>query len=160
MALFEATEVTLEPGVYRAKLKTVEESTWLGYNSGQEEPCIRWVFEITEEGSEDQSIDAKSSTAFGPNSKARAWSEALLARKIEAGEKLDPPDLLGKECDLSVKLVEKERGTYANIESVNPVRKKSRKAEKEQSKQVRDVIQGRQPVADSPNDEDIEDIPF
>lgn len=160
MALFEATEVTLEPGVYRAKLQSIAEAERSNFNTGEPEPCLDWTFEVTEEGHEGQTLRGRTSTSFGPSSKARAWVEGLLARKIEQGERLDLPDVKGKPCDLSVKHKETERGTFANIESVNPVRKKSRKAEQMESKQARDALEGRQPVADSPNDEDIEDIPF
>lgn len=160
MALFEATEVTLEPGVYRATLKSIVEAERSNFNTGEPEACFDWTYEVQEEGYEGQTLRGRTSTSFGPSSKARAWVEGLLGRKIEAGEKLDAPDLIGKPCDLSVKHKETERGTFANIESVNPVRKKSRKVEQMESKQARDALEGRQPVPDSPNDKDIEDIPF
>jgi len=79
---------------------------------------------------------------FGPRTKARQWAEALLGRRIQSGESIDDADLIGKEGDLMVRLEETDRGTFAKVESVNPVRRKKTKA----------VAEGL--------DEDLEEAPF
>lgn len=158
---FEATEVVLEPGAYRARLKSIEEGERSNYNTGEPEKCLRWTFEILEEGDEGVEIKQNTSMSFAPSSNARKWTTALLGRKIEPGEKVAPGDVLDREADLGVELNETDRGTFTNITSVNPVRKKkSRAQDKAESKQVKDVRDGRAPVDDSENDEDFDSIPF
>ncbi len=82
---------------------------------------------------------------FGSRAKARQWAEALLGRRIESGESIDENDLIGKEGDLMVRPEETDRGTFAKVESVNPVRKKKTKVA---------------PLAAEIPDEDLEDAPF
>jgi len=151
--MFDATEVMLEPGVYRAKLKTIEEAERSNYDTGEPEACRDWTFEVVEEGFEGTSLKGRTSMAFGPRSKAREWVEGLLARKI-AGEKLGLDDLLGKECDLSIVHRETDRGTFANISSVNPVRQKSRKAERAEFDRV-----AKSREAQALNDAESEELP-
>jgi hypothetical protein len=134
--MFEATEVTLDPGVYRAKLKTIEEAERSNFDTGEPESCRDWMFEVVEEGFEGTSLKGRTSMSFAPRSKAREWVEGLLARKISTGEKLGLEELLGKECDLSIVHKDTDRGTFANISSVNPVRKKSRQAERTESDRI------------------------
>ena len=167
--MFEATEVVFDPGAYRAKLKAIEETERSNYDTGEPEPCRDWTFEILEEGYAGQTLKGRTSMSFGTRSKARAWVEGLMARRIEAGEKLGLNDLLGKECDLSIVNNDTDRGTFANITSVNPVRKKSRKAEQAEANAIKDARDGKTPAAksepkpDVPDpalEEDFDDIPF
>lgn len=160
--MFEAKEVALEPGAYRARLVNVEEADGKNYDTGEPEPYRRWTFEIIEEGFEGTELVASSSMSFGPNSKARKWVEALLKRKVESGEKLGLEDLQGLETDLGVTMRETDRGTFAKVDSVNPVRKTSRSADKEESKQLRDVRDGRAPVpeAEPETEAEFDEVPF
>lgn len=153
--MFEATEVTLEPGVYRAKLKNIEEAERANFDTGEPEACRDWTFGVIEEGHEGTTLKGRTSMSFGPKSKAREWVEGLLGRKIEVGEKLGLEDLLGKECDLSVVHKETDRGTFANINSVNPVRKKSRATERAEAAQIRDARDGQATVDEALEDEDL-----
>lgn len=153
--MFEATEVSWEPGAYRARLKGIEEADGSNFETGEPEKYRRWTFEIREEGFEGTELSASSTMAFGPLSKARRWVEALLGRKVERGEKIGLADLQGLEVDLGVVLKETDRGSFAKIDSVNPVRKKSRAAEQVENKRVRDVGNGRAPIAEKPWDEDL-----
>lgn len=158
--MFEATEVVLEPGAYRAQLKKVEVADGKNYDTGEPEDYRRWTFEITEEGYEGTELLASSSMAFGPQAKARQWVEALVGRKIERGEKIAEDELVGREVDLGIQLKETDRGTFPRVDSVHPVRKKSRKTEQAETKKVKDVRDGRAPVDDSVNDDELESIPF
>lgn len=162
MALFEATEIDLEPGAYRGKLTDIVEAKRNNFDTGEPEACYDWVFEVVEEGYEGASLKKRNSTSFGPRSKNRAFAEALLGRKIEQGEKLDKRDLVGKECDLAVSHNETDRGTFVNIDNVVPVRKKKRSVEQAESKKIQDVRDGRVPVneMDAETEEDLSKIPF
>jgi hypothetical protein len=159
---FEATEVVLEPGVYRAKLQKIEENERPNFDTGEPEPCRDWTFEVVEEGFEGQTLRGRTSMSFGPRSKAREWVSGLLGRKIEQGDRIEEDDLIGKECDLSIVHKETDRGTFANINSVNPVRKKPRAQERAEVKQVADVRDGRVPVEplDPATEEDLGEAPF
>lgn len=160
--MFEVHDLSLEPGAYRAKLVSVEEADGTNFETGEPEPFRRWTFEITEEGYEGQEIFGSSSMAFGPRAKARSWVEALVGRKLERGEKVSEEELVGKECDLGIEMKETDRGTFPRINSVHPVRKKSRAEERNETKLVKDVKDGRQPVkeADPASEDDFESIPF
>jgi hypothetical protein len=142
--------VEYEPGVYRARLQKVdeEESQFTDEKTGEQKWQYIWTFELLDQGYEGNTLTGWSSTNFGPRAKARAWAEALIGRQIQSGENISGDDLVGKECDLMITLKTGDRGTFAKVESVNPVRKKKGKAEK--------------PAKESTeaNEEDFEDIPF
>jgi len=135
--------------VYRAKLVRLEtaEGSIVDEKTGENKLYMKWTFELLEEGYEDRNLRGNSSMAFGNRAKARAWAEALLGRRIENGETVSEEDLIGNECDLMVKLEETDRGTFAKVESVNPVRKKRERPEKKEEKLGVD-------------ESDFEDIPF
>jgi len=139
-----------EAGAYRAKLIDLEtaEGSVVDEKTGQPRPYIRWTFELLEEGYEARTIRGNSSTNFGPQAKARAWAEALLGRKITAGEQVSEDDLSGKECILMVTLEETDRGVFAKVDSVNPIR---------QSKTKAGANSAEQPTANEP---DFDDIPI
>lgn len=158
--MFEATEVAVEPGAYRARLLDIEITEGKNFDTGEPEDQRKWTFGLLEEGFEGQTLVAYSSMSFGPKSKARKWVEGLLGRKIEAGDKVDLPELKQAECDLGVVNKETDRGSFAKIETVMPVRKKARGTEQAESKQMRDVRDGRAPVTNTPNDEEFDEIPF
>jgi hypothetical protein len=144
--------VEYDPGVYRAKLRKVdeEESQFTDEKTGEQKWQYIWTFELLEEGYEGNTLTGWSSTNFGPRAKARAWAEALIGRSITSGENISGDDLVGKECDLMITLKAGDRGTFAKVESVNPVRKKKANTDKPQ---------GRQPEVRL-NEEDLEDAPF
>lgn len=161
--MFEVNDFSLEPGAYRAKLVSVEEADGTNYKTGEPEKYRRWTFELVEEGYEGQQIYDNSTMAFGPAAKAREWVEALLGgRKLERGETIGEEELIGRECDLGIEMKETDRGTFPRINSVHPVRKKSRAEERSETKLVKDVKDGRQPVkeADPASEDDFESIPF
>jgi hypothetical protein len=150
---FTATDsIEYEPGVYRARLKELEvaESSILDEKTGQPGLYMKWTFDLLDDGYEGHTLRGNSSMNFGPRAKARAWAEGLLARKIESGESIDEDDLIGKECDLMIRMEETDRGTFARVESVNPVRKKkgTRKEEEKTDKAVEEA------------EKDFDDIPF
>lgn len=129
---FTATDTPdYEAGIYRARLVGLEtaEGSVLDEKTGRPRPYIKWTFELLEEGYEGRTIRGNSSTNFGPQAKPRAWAEALLQRTIAAGEQVDEDDLLGKECDLMVTLEETDRGVFAKVDSVNPVRHRKTRTE-------------------------------
>jgi hypothetical protein len=129
---FTATDAAdYEPGVYRARLIDLEtaEGSVVDEKTGRPRPYVRWTFELLEEGYEARTIRGNSSTNFGPQAKARAWAGALLGRAIAAGEQVDENDLIGRECVLMVNLEETDRGTFAKVDSVNPVRQRKTKTE-------------------------------
>lgn len=149
---FTATDTpAYEPGVYTAKLKELEtaESSIVDEKTGQKGLYMKWTFELLDDEYTGQTLRANSSMNFGPSAKARKWAEGLLGRKIESGESIEEDDLLGKRADLMVTLKETDRGTFAQVESVNPVRKKRTAQEQ---KKVDD--------AQKLNDEDLADLPF
>jgi len=146
---FTATDsVDYEPGVYQAKLKELEtaESSIVEEKTGQPGLYLKWTFELLDEGYEGHTLRGNSSMNFGPRAKARQWAGALFGRRIESGESVDEYDLIGKVGALMVRLEETDRGTFAKVESVNPVRKKKTKAVPNAA-------------ADVP-DEDLKEAPF
>ena len=126
---FTATDgADFEPGVYRARLMELEtaESSIVDEKTGKPGFYLKWIFELLDKGYEGHTLRGNSSLNFGPRAKARQWAEALLGRRIQSGESIDEDDLIGKEGDLMVRLEETDRGTFAKVESVNPIRRKSK----------------------------------
>lgn len=162
--MFRSEETDVEAGAYRARLKDIEEYTGTKFQSDEPEEKYTFVFELLEEGYEGQTLTRKNVNAetFAPSSTARMIVEGVLGRKVEKGEEIEKPDLVGRECDLSISLNETERGTFANVDKVMPVRKKKRSAEQAESKQLRDVKDGRVTVKEGPpeSEEDFENLPF
>lgn len=140
-------EAIFEDGVYRGKLLAMEDAE----GGVDDKGYVKWTFEIQDEEYAGQTLRANSSLNFGPRAKARQWAEALLGRRIESGEDIDDDDLVGSVGDLMVRNQETENGTFARVESVNPVRRKKDKKQRPPEPEP----EGEQ--ADNP---DAEDIPF
>lgn len=135
-----------DEGVYRAKLIDLEEAE----GGIDDKGYIKWIFELLDEEYEDQTLRANSSKNFGPSAKARAWAEALLGRRIETGETVGNNELIGLKGDLMIRNKETDSGTFARVESVNPVRKKAKK--KDEPKQEEEFENGQM---DNPDSEDL-----
>lgn len=136
--------VELEPGVYRSELVKVEDIP----EGGQFGPYTKWYYKVLEEGFEDIDLRGNTSFNFGPQAKARMWAEALLGRRIDRGETIELDDLIGRQCELTIRMEETERGVYPRIDSVNAVRRKTRS-------------KGNPAEASrGSNAEDFEDLPF
>lgn len=134
IVLTATEEELLEPGIYRVKLKGTEPKTGtvkkqMSDGSVQDVASnyIRWSFEIIEEGFEGE-LRANSSDAFGTQSKARNWVEVLLRRALEKDEQFNFDKLIGQEAMASVKHSVKGDKTYAEIESLAPIRTPKAKA--------------------------------
>jgi hypothetical protein len=133
---FEATgSISFEPGPYEGHLIKMEKRnkkfTKTEEDGGQVEEdrtFVIWNFGIDEEGFEDVTLTAISSASFGPKSKARAWANSILRRKLEDGEKVREEDLKGKPVILTVENEETERGTFAKVTGLAPVRSKKKPA--------------------------------
>lgn len=158
--MYEATEVVVEPGLYRAKLKNIEEAERKNFDTGEPEACHDWVFEIVEEGYEGQTLKKRNSVSFGPRSNNRAFAQALLRKRIEPGDRIDKPDLIGKECMINVEHNETDRGTFANIDSVMPIRQKKDNTAV-QAEQMRQDLGQRSPAiqGDAATEAEIDDLP-
>ncbi len=112
-----------DQGVYRARLVNLQE------DEGQYGPFVKYFFEFLEEGYECQTIRGQSSIpeTFTAATKMWQWAQALLGRAIQPGEDIDLEDLIGNECMLTIAHKETDRGTFATVEAVNPVRRKKPK---------------------------------
>jgi hypothetical protein len=112
-----------DQGIYRARLLDLQEG------EGQFGPFVKWYFELLEEGYEGQTIRGQSSIPeiFTAATKTWQWAQALLGRPIRPGEEIDLKGLIGNECMLTLGHKETERGTFATVEAVNPIRRKKPK---------------------------------
>jgi hypothetical protein len=112
-----------EQGVYLSKLVDLQE------DEGQYGPFVKCYFELLEEGYEGQTIRGQASIpeSFTAATKMWQWAQALLGRSIQPGEEIDLEDLIGSQCMLTLGHKETERGTFATVEAVNPVRRKKPK---------------------------------
>jgi hypothetical protein len=124
--------VEWEPGSYEGYLMKLEKRfkkfTTKNEETGAEETedrsFIIWHFGINEEGYEKVTLTAVSSAPpFGPKSKPRRWASAILRRTLGDDEKFNEDDLKGKPVMLNIFMKESDRGTFAEIESLSPVRK-------------------------------------
>jgi len=108
-------------GTYPATLIGLEDFEAPDFNNPEDNKTLRrWTFGLDGELDADGNpaeIDGVSSTALGPRSKAYAWIEALLGRKLEKGESIARSQLLNKGCLVEVK--QNEAG-YSKINAVLP----------------------------------------
>jgi hypothetical protein len=128
---FETTSgVQWEPGPYEGHLTKIEKrfKQFRNEEDGTVEnrDFLIWYFGIDEEGFENVTLTAVSSNSWGPKSKARAWANAILRRELEDGEKFTADDLYNKPVIINVVLKNKSNGTFAEVESLAPVRKKTK----------------------------------
>jgi hypothetical protein len=139
---FEATgSISFEPGPYEGHLLKMDKRSKQftdtdddGNEEVKDRSFIIWNFGIDEEGYEDVTLTAVSSTSFGPKSKARQWANAVLRRKLEDGEKVREEDLKGKPVILTVENEETDRGTFAKVAGLAPVRSKKKAGAKQPEK--------------------------
>ncbi len=117
MPVLEVTDYqTIPAGVYTAVLTSIEEkvSTVAG------ETYWRWSFEVLDGPNAGASVKANSSPKLGPKCKARGWTEAILGRKLTAGERFDTDELVNRNCQLVVKVEEKDGATFNEVDSILP----------------------------------------
>lgn len=138
MGLFEtvsAGKSFFGPGNYLATLVKLEPAEQKNEAWG---PQIQWTFHLApaeerdpeavivmEDGETPASFWQFSSTKMTPKAKGRQWAEAFLGRALNDGEDLDPSQIVGKVC--LVTLVEeksetdgKVRAKIAGIQSYDP----------------------------------------
>jgi hypothetical protein len=113
---------TIDQGVYPAILtsigtKVIEKGAYAG------ETIRIWKFQVEVDG-KSESIEASSSLAFGPKSKAYQWFTALMGRNPVFGEK--NVQLAGRPCRLHL-IVDEESG-YNRVAAVLPAEKGQRVA--------------------------------
>ena len=111
----------LSPGVYQATFVSVTPSA----EDGQFGPYLDWEFSATSDTLTDIKITGRSSTSFGPTTKAREWATALLGRPLLRGERVDFGTLKGTPCQLLLAVIEKEKGTFNKITRILPAAKAS-----------------------------------
>jgi hypothetical protein len=134
---FETTgSISFEPGPYEGHLLKMESRSKQFTNKDEDgndvvedRSFIIWHFAIDEEGYEDVTLTAISSTSFGPKSKARRWAGSILRRKLADGEKVREDELKGRPVILNVDNEETERGTFAKVIDLSPVRSKKKAAQ-------------------------------
>jgi len=149
--------VEWEPGAYEGYLTKLEKRfkkfTLTNEETGAEETEDRhfviWHLGVGEEGYENVTLTAVSSAPpWGPKSKARKWVNAILRRTLSDDEKFNEDDLKNKPVMLNVILNETDRGTFAEIDSLSPVRKgkassaakKKKEAQEETAKEVEEQL--------------------
>ena len=131
--------ISFEPGPYEGHLIKMEQRSKQFVNKDEDGTEVKeyrsfyiWNFGIDEEGCEDVTLTAISSCSFGPKSKPRSWANAILRRKLGDHEKFNEDDLKNKPVMLSIEHEETDRGTFARITGLSPVRGRDRtKAEAE-----------------------------
>jgi hypothetical protein len=111
---------TVEDGTYPATLTNVENFEY------QDGFLRRWTFALDAVDSDGNpaTVDAVSSTALGPKSKAFGWIAALLGRTPEKGEEIRRSMLVGRSCLVTVVL---NADGYSKIEAVVAALKRPRK---------------------------------
>jgi len=92
-------------------------------------PVYKLYFEITNDKEyEGKELSRLVSQKFNPKSNLFQTVQGLLGRPIRPGEEIDLDELIGRPCVLNIGHNVKERGTFEQIDGVNPARKKKAKA--------------------------------
>jgi hypothetical protein len=85
-------------------------------------------FKITnDEEYEGKELSRLVSQKFNPKSNLFQTVQGILGRPIRPGEEIDLDDLVGRPCVLNIAHNVKERGTFEQIDGVNPARKRKPK---------------------------------
>jgi len=111
--------VQMDDGTYEATVLEIVLSNPT-VNSPNNKQWYKWIFHVYDSDA-GQELAAGSSLNFGPTAKTRQWIEALLARKLEVGEAIDPETLCPKDCQVVVK---HDESGFVRITDVLPVRKR------------------------------------
>ena len=95
-------------------------------------PVYKLFFQITnDEEFEGKELSRLVSQKFNPKSNLFQTVQGLLGRPIRPGEEIDLDDLVGRPCVLNIGHNVKERGTFEQIDSVNPARKRKQRPQPE-----------------------------
>jgi hypothetical protein len=95
-------------------------------------PVYKLWFKITnDEAYEGKELSRLVSQKFNPKSNLFQTVQGLLGRPIRPGEEIDLDDLVGRPCVLNIGHNVKERGTFEQIDSVNPARKRKQRPQPE-----------------------------
>jgi hypothetical protein len=128
------------------------EAIFTRYEEGEMEhgPVYKLFFEITnDEEYEGKELSRLVSQKFNPKSNLFQTVQGLLGRPIRPGEEIDLDDLVGRPCILNVGHNVKERGTFEQIDGVNPARKKKAKPKPQPEREAEDQ-----------EDDELEAAPF
>ena len=99
-------------------------------------PVYKLFFKITnDEEYEGKELSRLVSQKFNPKSNLFQTVQGLLGRPIRPGEVIDLDDLLGRPCVLNIGHNVKERGTFEQIDGVNPARKRKPKPQPERDEE-------------------------
>jgi hypothetical protein len=113
-------------------------------------PVYKLYFHITnDEVYEGKELSRLVSQKFNPKSNLFQTVQGLLGRPIRPGEEIDLDDLLGRPCVLNIGHNVKERGTFEQIDGVNPARKKKAKPKPQPEREAEDQ-----------EDDELEAAPF
>jgi hypothetical protein len=105
-------------------------------------PVFKLYFEITnDEEYEGKELTRLVSQKFNPKSNLFQSVQGLLGRPVRPGEEIDLDALIGRPCVLNIGHNVKERGTFEQIDGVNPARRKKAKAEPEPEPEEADDLE-------------------
>jgi hypothetical protein len=91
-------------------------------------PVFKLCFKITnDEEYQGKELSRLVSQKFNPKSNLFQTVQGLLGQPIRPGEELDLDELVGRPCVLNIGHNVKERGTFEQIDGVNPARKRKPK---------------------------------
>lgn len=91
MTKFRAPDYTPVPsGTYAAWFESAEE------RESERGGYVRWGWRIADGEFAGQMVFGNTSMNFGPQAKSRRWLEAILARRIEPDEEVNPDYLTGE----------------------------------------------------------------
>jgi hypothetical protein len=155
--------VEWEPGAYEGYLfkleKRFKKFTKVnedGTEETEDRHFVIWHLGLSEEGFENVTLTAVSSAPpWGPKSKARGWASAILRRPLGDDEKFNEDDLKDKPVMINIFMKETDRGTFAEVASLTPVRKKKTNSKKKEEKKdlTEAELQEMEEVFDAVSDE-------
>jgi hypothetical protein len=138
--------VEWEPGAYEGYLERMEKrfkkfttQNEDGSEKTEDRSFVIWHLGLSEEGFENVTLTAVSSAPpWGPKAKPRGWASAILRRPIGDDEHFNEDDLRHKPVMINVVLKTNDRGTFAEVESLSPVRTKKggKKAEEPKEREL------------------------
>jgi len=130
----EVPKLTYEEMDYEPMEMGSYEAVFTRYTEDEMEhgPVYKLFFQFTnDEEYEGKELSRLVSQKFNPKSNLFRTVQGLLGRPIRPGEVIDLDDLLGRPCVLNIGHNVKERGTFEQIDGVNPARRRKPKPQPE-----------------------------
>jgi len=147
----------IEEGIYKAKLKSVEEK------EGQWGKYYRFIFMITNGEFKGKVVNGNTQGEIEAGNKTHKWVNALLGHTLDVDDSIDLDELGEKTCKIAIEHNVTSEGTFAKVSQVYKSKKSDdddeEEEEEEPKKKKKDDDDDDEPKKKKKDDDDDDDEP-